>query len=199
MSKHTRILFDWTPPPPTEDEGAAVKRVVVEIARNIPDYTPPTPISADDRKDLSASARRREREREAEHHERIEALEQHEKKLQDDHRRLAKLAAEQEAEQRQLKQNQRDQEVEQRERQRRDASERQRLAVLEREWTAFKARAAQAQRAQQREAYFQDLQQTVDGLNRMVNPPAPAERQIVYVEKEEEPGGGQLPRLPSWR
>jgi hypothetical protein len=203
VSKHKQILFDWEPPRPGKDEGAAVRRVADEIGRNIPGYEPPVPISAADRKDLPESARQREKRREAEHQERIEALEAAEAELKEDHRRLARQAERQEAERqeaerRQLKQKEREQEDRQRERQQRDASERRRVAALEREWGNFKIHATRAQHEQQREAYFQDLQATVDGLNRMANPPRAAE-QIVYVESEDEPGAGALPTLPRWR
>jgi hypothetical protein len=197
MSKQ-KILFDWTEPPAGKDEGEAVQKVAAEIARvSIPGYTPPA--SSEAREDMPKSARRREKEREAEHQERIEALEREEKRLRDERRRMAKLAEEEEAEQRQQKQKQRDQEVQQRERQQRDASERRRLAALEHEWGNFKIHAARAQHEQRREAYFQDLQRTVDDLGRMINPPPAPEREIIYVEKDDEPGAGALPTLPRWR
>jgi hypothetical protein len=176
MSRNKLSWVDWTEPPPAKDAAAAVQRVAAEIQRNVPGYVPPTPISADDRKGLSESARQREKRREAEHQERIEALEAAEAELKEDHRRLARQAERQEADQRREKSRQAEQEEQRRKMQRqheRDASERQRVTVLEREWTAFKTRAAQAQHEQRREAYFQDLQQTVDNLGRMANPPAP--------------------------
>ena len=67
-------------------------------------------------------------------------------------------------------------------------SEGHRLAAIERKWASFKAGVAQAQRQQQREAYFQDLQRTIDGLGRMVNPP-PSEP---YTPPSEETGTGRL-------
>jgi hypothetical protein len=201
VSKHKQILFDWTPPPDDKNAGAAVQRVSSEIQRSIAGYEPPPPVSRVEREDMPKAARRREKEREAEHQERIEALERHEKQLKDDHKRLAKLAEEKEEDRRREKSRQSEQEEQRRKMQRqheRDASERQRLAALEREWTGFKARAAQAQHEQRREAYFNDLQQTIDNLGRMINPPAPPEP--IYVEVEpEETGGGRLPRLPTWR
>jgi Rad3-related DNA helicase len=199
MSKRTNILFDWEPPRPGKDEGAAVRKVVAEIERNVPGYIAPVPISADDRKDLAESARRREKQRETEHRAALEALEDQEKQLRRQEQRLARLTEKQSEELHRSQQREREQEDRQRERQRRDTSERQRLATLEHEWRSFKARATQAQHEQQREAYFQDLQETVNNLGRMAAPPpAPVEREIVYVE-DEEPGGGRLPRLPSWR
>jgi chromosome segregation ATPase len=188
MSKHKQILFDWEPPPPGKDEATAVRKVVAEIERNVPGYTPPTPISADDRKDLSKSARSREREREAEHRAALEALEAAEKQLKDDHKRLARLAEEKEADQRREKSRQAEQEEQRRKMQRqheRDASERQRLSALEHEWRSFKAQAAQAQFAQRREAYFADLQRTVDDLGRMANPPP----ELLPSPDEDEPTG----------
>jgi hypothetical protein len=168
---------DWTPPAAAKDEAAAVQKVAAEMSRSIAGYVAPTPISADDRKDLSKSARSREREREAEHRAALEALEAAEKQLKDDHKRLARLAEEKEEDQRREKSRQSEQEEQRRKMQRqqheRDTSERQRVTALEREWSSFKAQAAQAQHEQQREAYFQDLQQTVDNLGRMANPPAP--------------------------
>jgi molecular chaperone GrpE (heat shock protein) len=89
----------------------------------------------------------------------------------------------------------------QRELQQRAASERQRLTTVEAQLAAFRASAVRAQHEQRREAYFQDLQSTVDNLNRVVNPPAaPVEPAVVYVEvgKQEE-RWGELPRLPTWR
>jgi predicted RNase H-like nuclease (RuvC/YqgF family) len=198
MSK--QAWLDWESPPARRDEGEIVQKVVAEITRlSVPGYTspPPAPIP-EDKKLLTKAAIERERQRQIEHDERIEALERAEKQLKDDHRRLARQAEQQEAEQRQIKKKERDQEVQQRERQQRDAAERQRLTALEHEWSSFKTRAAQAQFAQQREAYFNDLQKTVDDLGRMANPPAPAEREIIYVEADE-PGAGALPRLPTWR
>jgi chromosome segregation ATPase len=197
MSKHN-ILFDWEPPRPGKDEGAAVQKVVAEIERNVPGYEPPTPISADERKDMPKAARRREKEREAEHAAALDALEDQEKQLRRQEQRLARQAKQQETEQHRLQQREREQKDRQREQQQRDASERRRLTALEREWGNFKIHAARAQHEQQREAYFQDLQATVDGLNRMANPPRAAE-QIVYVESEDEPGAGALPTLPRWR
>jgi hypothetical protein len=177
MSKHKHILFDWEPPPAGKNEGEAVRKVVAEIERNVPGYVPPTPISADDRKDMSKDARSREKERAAAHDARMEVLQQYEEKLRDDHKRLAKLADRQEEEQRREKLRQAEQEEQRlkmrRQQHERDASERQRLVALEREWSSFKAQAAQAQFAQRREAYFNDLQRTVDDLGRMANPPAP--------------------------
>jgi hypothetical protein len=145
---------------------------------------------------LPKSARRREKEREAEHERMIAALERHEKQLRHEHKRLARLADEKEAEQHRSRR-----EREQKDRQRKQgALESRRLAALEHEWSSFKTRAAQAQHEQRREAYYADLQQTVDNLGRMAQPPAPAaEPEIVYVEKEENPAWGRLPTLPSWR
>jgi hypothetical protein len=95
MSKHKQILFDWEPPPPAKDAEAAVHKVVAEIGRlSIAGYTPPPPVTLEAQKDMTKSARSRERQREAEHRERIEALEQHEKQLRRQEQRLARLADE---------------------------------------------------------------------------------------------------------
>jgi hypothetical protein len=56
------------------------------------------------------------------------------------------------------------------------ARDNQRLAALENEWAGFKAEVARAQREHQRQVYFQELQQLVDGLGRMANPPPPVEQ-----------------------
>jgi hypothetical protein len=61
----------------------------------------------------------------------------------------------------------------QREQQTRDNE---RLARLEKQWAQFGQQVRQAQREQQREAYFQDLQRMVDDLTRTVNPPPPVEQ-----------------------
>lgn len=86
-----------------------------------------------------------------------------------------------------------------RQRQQQVASERRQLTALRQEWTQFKGAVTQAQIAQQREAYFNDLQRTVDDLNRVFNPPPQPEPTIIYVEKEPETVWGQLPTLPTWR
>jgi DNA repair exonuclease SbcCD ATPase subunit len=198
MNKHAKQLYDWNPPPPGKDEGEAVRKVAAEIERNVPGYEPPVPVSREERKDMTKSARRREREREAEHQERIEALERAEKQLRDDHknvaslhRRLKQLADDQVEEQRRGQQKQRA----------RESAEHLQATLAEgnrRTAAAAEARHAHVRQTQQmRDEYVQGLQNIIDGWNRANNPP-PAP-QIVYVETEEETGGGRLPRLPTWR
>jgi predicted RNase H-like nuclease (RuvC/YqgF family) len=201
MSKHKQILFDWEPPPAGKNEGEVVSKIVSEIMRlSIAGYTSPPPaIIPEDRKLLTKAAIEREKRRQAEHDERIEALEREEERLRSEnkkvaalHRRLKDLAEEQTAEQRQIKQKQRA----------RESAEHLQTSLAEgqrRQAAAAEARHAQARHAQwRRDEYIQGMEKILDDWNRANNPPAPVEREIVYVE-EEPPGAGALPRLPSWR
>jgi hypothetical protein len=139
------------------------------------------------------------RELERQHREEIRAAERAEAERErrlaeqqkvEQERRAAQVRAAEQAKQRTMEQQQR----------RQAASERQQLAALHQEWAQFKAATVRAQHEQAQEHYFNELQQRLDALNRLVNPPpAPVEPEIVYVEKEENPAWGQLPTLPSWR
>jgi hypothetical protein len=207
MSKHS-VLFDWTPPAAGKDEGEAVRKVAAEIERNVPGYEPPTPISAEDRKELPKSARLREKERQGEHDERIKALEHHEAELRKQERRLERLANEREEQLQSLTRLANNQEKELHESKRRErdhaAAERRREFQAESERRSAAAAAARMQSAQQvqraRDDYAEGLQRVVAGLDRWINPPKPPEPQVVYIESEpDEPRSGALPRLPSWR
>jgi hypothetical protein len=66
-----------------------------------------------------------------------------------------------------------------------DARQQQRLVALERERTYFKACVAQAQREQQRQAYFQKMQRVIDNLDPKP-PPEPQRTEIIYVDAEED-------------
>jgi DNA repair exonuclease SbcCD ATPase subunit len=206
MSKHNKqTWFDWTEPRAGKDEGDAVQKIAGEIERlTIAGYSPPTPISSDSRKDdLTESARRREKQRETEHDAALEALSREEKRLRRQEKRLAQLAEERESDQRKLVSAADGVTKLIKERRDRESTERRQSfqAEAERRNAAIRGNlAAHAQYAQRRrDEHIKDLEQITASLDRWINPPAPAEREIIYVESDEPPAAGALPTLPRWR
>jgi hypothetical protein len=178
--------------PSPEVDAQTVLEIVNEIT-NLGRVSPPTAAERAERqqRDREHARRRRERDRIAEEERARKSQERRiaEQEKAEQERRAARAAA---AEQARTA-------MAERQRQQQAAAERRQLSQLQHEWATFKFHAAQAQREQQREAYFQDLQGVIDGLGRVFNPPPPPEPQIIYVEKEEDTRWGKLPTLPTWR
>jgi hypothetical protein len=175
----------FTPTPEADSQ------TVLEIAREIENCNRVTPPSAVElaerqRRDREAERRRRERDRIAEEERVREAQERNriEQEKAERERRAAQLRIAEEAKA----------SMAERQRQQQAAEERRRLSQLHQEWASFKFQATQAQREQQRQAYFDDLQQTITNVTQLFSPPREPVEQS-YVPPDE-----KSPRLgdPNW-
>jgi hypothetical protein len=166
-----------------EADSQTVLEIVDEIT-NIGRVSPPTAAERAERQERERLRERRRRERDRVAAEEWARKNQERRRVEQERgeqeRRAARIRAAEEAKAAMAAQQQRNQE----------AAERRQLSQLQHEWATFKFHAAQAQREQQREAAYQEMQQSLENLSRMINPPP--EPEPPYISPPDEQG---TPRL----